>query len=212
MKRIKQIAALVLAVGAMTTLCAVTACAENGDGGESKEYVIEAEYIDIANVAGAGISSNQAGYDMIYGDGTNSAWSSGYYVGYTYTSECKMDFEFTSDQDATATIKIRLGSEIGKLNMTPKDVEISLNGKSIEYGTLQIDNSESMEDMVFKDYTLTTKASIKEGENVITLQIKDNKLRGGSTGGPTVDCIKIKTSAAVTPVQHTDNPSLKGAM
>ncbi len=210
--KIKKIAGFVLAAGALASLCAFTACGDGEGDGKAKEYVIEAEYINIADVAGAGLSSNQSGYDMIYGDGTNTKWSSGYYVGYTYTSECKMDFEFTSSAVASATIKISLGSELGRLNMTPKDVDISLNGKSIEYGTFQIENSESMEEMVFKDYTLTTKASLKEGENVITVQIKPNKFKPGGTGGPTIDCIKIKTVADLTLVQYTDNPSHRGAM
>ena len=45
-----------------------------GSGSAGKNTLImEAEYINIDNVAGAGISNNNSGLSMIYGDGTDGS-------------------------------------------------------------------------------------------------------------------------------------------
>ncbi len=203
---------------ALATVCSFAACTpgtKEPDKNGKTEYVMEAEYIDIANVVGAGISSDQSGYQMIYGEGTDAqkklGWSNGYYVGFTYSAECVLTFEFNADKaDSAALIIFRLGSELGNITLTPADVEISLNGTPIQYGSFAIYDSErQMSSVVFKDYTVSSKAALVEGKNTVKLQIKQNKLRGTATGGPMVDCLKITTSSKLTYTDHTDNISLR---
>ena len=177
---------------------------------------MEAEYVDIVDVVGSGLSSDQSGYNLIYGDGTQAqkdlGWSSGYYVGYTYTTEFKLDFVFKADKATTATIIIRLGSELGDIMLTPDNFEVSLNGTPINYAAMTIQNSESMAKMKFEDKTLTSNASLLQGENTISVRVLDNDLRGSTTGGPTIDCIKIRTDAILRYTENTDNPANRGSI
>ena len=188
----------------------------SGGGGGATTYTMEAEYVDIVDVVGSGLSSDQSGYNLIYGDGTQAqkdlGWSSGYYVGYTYTTEFKLDFVFKADKATTATIIIRLGSELGDIMLTPDNFEVSLNGTPINYAAMTIQNSESMAKMKFEDKTLTSNASLLQGENTISVRVLDNDLRGSTTGGPTIDCVKIRTDAILRYTENTDNPANRGSI
>lgn len=214
----RKILGMLLAVAVIGSAAALAACGGGGGngGGGSQTYTFEAEYIDLDNVSGAGTSIDKSGVDMIYGDGTQAqkdlGWSSGYYVGYTYTTEFKLDFVFKADKATTATIIIRLGSELGDIMLTPDNFEVSLNGTPINYAAMTIQNSESMAAMKFEDKTLTSNASLLQGENTISVRILDNDLRGSTTGGPTIDCVKIRTDAKLTYTEHTDNPANRGSI
>lgn len=212
--KLKKILGLTMSVLALSSVFALAACGGEEGGGGQNSYVMEAEYVSIADVKGSGLSSDQSGYDLIYGDGTDAqkdkGWSSGYYVGYTYTTEFAMDFVFTADKDATATIVIRLGSELGNITLTPDSFEIQLNGTPIKYGSMYIENSASMAEMKFTDKTVTSSAALKQGENKITLKVLPNEFKNGSTGGPTIDCIKIQTEAALQFEENKDNPDNRG--
>ncbi len=227
MKLKKTLLAMLTAVTTVAVAGSLAACGEtttpsNPDGdkppvsGGINTYTIEAEYIDIENVVGSGLSSEQSGYEMIYGDGTDAqkalGWSGGYYVGYTYTSECEMEFVFDADKATTGTIVVRLGSELGNIMLTPSAVSFTLNGATINYGSLSLQNSDSMAEMKFKDCQIAANAAIKHGENKLVMKINQNTLRGSSTGGPTIDCVKITTDAVITYDAKTDNPSKRGAI
>lgn len=213
----KRIATVLLAgVLAVAAVAAFTACGDSTGTSGSDTYVMEAEYIDLDGVSGAGISSDQSGVDMIYGDGTEAqkelGWSNGYFVGYTYSSNLKLNFVFSSDKDATATVILRLGSELGNINLDPTNFSVILNGKEITYSSMYVENS-SIDSMKFADKTVTSSASIKKGENTLTLKVLSNTLMNGTkTGGPCVDCVKVQTSAKLTWTDKTDNPSRRGSI
>ena len=201
----------------------LAACTETGNegpntgGGKLTTYVMEAEYVDLDDVKGAGISSDQSGVELIYGEGTQAqkdkGWSSGYFVGFTYTAEFSMDFVFTASVESTATIIIRLGSELGDITLNPDNFPIKLNGTAINYSSMFVAGNEGdMANMTFSDKTVATSATLKAGENKITLSISPNDLRYGQTGGPTIDCIKIQTTAELTYTEKTDNPSRRGGI
>ncbi len=183
-------------------------------------YVMEAEYIDLSDVSGAGLSDSKSGVAVIYGDGTQAqkdlGWSEGYYVSSSYSTDFQLTFVFTCDKAATGTIVLRLGSEIGNINMSSNDFEVKLNGNAITYSNMYISGAGDLASVVFSDKTLTTEASFVEGENTITLHTLPNSLRGtggnGSLGGPMIDCIKITTDAKVTFTEHKDNPDQRGAI
>ncbi len=199
------------------TAFALSSCDETGKAGNgANTYVMEAEYVDIENVSGAGISDAKSGYGMIFGNGTQAekdkGWSSGYFVGYTYTTDFEMQFKFTADKAGTATIILRLGSELGDLSLSSDGFGVKLNGTEISYSNMFVQNSTSMLEMKFYDKTLTTTATLKQGENVITLNTKNNTYKAGLTGGPIIDCIKISTDAKLTYTEKTDNPSHRGGI
>lgn len=185
---------------------------EKGSG--TNQYVFEAEYIDLSNVQGAGESSSQGGVQMIYGNGESDkskGWSEGYYVAYTYVANLKLDFNFQSDSDATATVVLRLGSELGNLMLTPDLFEVQLNGETVPYSSLSLNGGTSLEDMKFYDLVVNTNAKVKAGANTLSLIVRDNKLVAGErVGAPCIDCVKITTSAAITWTPKTDNPDNRG--
>ncbi len=217
--KVKNFAALALATLAACALMA--GCTptdnggENGGGSEAgvKTYVLEAEYIDLDNVQGAGISSDQGGVEMIYGQGTEEekakGWSNGYYVGYTYSANLRLDFVFNADKEASAAIVLRLGSELGALSLDPTSFAVKLNDTDISYQTMYVETS-SMDEMKFYDKTVSTNIKLKEGMNTLSLIVLPNAFKNGSTGGPTVDCVKLETAAEVTWEPKTDNPSSRG--
>lgn len=176
---------------------------------------MEAEYIDLSDVVGAGISSEASGVNMIHGNGTDAekdkGWSSGYYIGFTYVANLELNFVFEANQDASATIVLRLGSEIGDITFDPNSLAVKLNGEVITYSNILVYGSD-MAEMEFKDYTITSNASLKQGENTITLVVLDNTLRTGQVGGPMVDAIKVTTNATLTWTSHTRNPEERGAI
>lgn len=209
--KMKKLLALLPCTLAACSACVFSACTPASDGTDPsgvKEYVMEAEYINLDGVAGAGISSDQQGVNMIYGQGTaeekNLGWSNGYFVGYTYVTDLELNFEFTAAAAGNATIVVRLGSELGDLSLSPSLFDISLNGKSIRYNCL-VEGSE-LATMKFTDCTIATNAALQEGTNKITLKVKENTLRRGTeTGAPVVDCVKIKTDSALTWTDATNN-------
>ena len=187
---------------------------DNPTGGGTGTSVLEAEYIDLSDIQGAGESSSQGGVQMIYGDGESDkskGWSEGYYVGYTYVANLKLDFVFESDADAKATIVLRLGSELGNLLLTPDLFEVQLNGETVPYSSLSLNGGTSLEDMKFYDLVVNTNANVKAGENTLSLIVRDNKLVAGErVGAPCIDCVKITTSANITWNPKTDNPANRG--
>ena len=187
---------------------------EQPSGNGTSTYTLEAEYIDLNDIQGAGESSSQGGVQMIYGNGDSDkskGWSEGYYVGYTYVANLKLDFVFQSDADAKATIVLRLGSELGNLLLTPDLFEVQLNGETVPYSSLSLNGGTSLEDMKFYDLVVNTNANVKAGENTLSLIVRDNKLVAGErVGAPCIDCVKITTSANITWNPKTDNPANRG--
>ena len=182
--------------------------------GMTSEFVMEAEYINLDGVTGAGLSSNQEGVSMIYGDGTDAQkqmWSNGYYVGYTYTTNLQLDFVFTSDKVTTGTLVLMLGSELGDLSISDSDFAVLVNGEKQNFSGWFVENSADMSQAKFSKCTLPGAINIKAGENTISLVILENKFKGGSaTGGPMIDCLKITSDAGLTWSPKTDNPDRRG--
>lgn len=223
--KLKRLFTAIIATMLLLSAFALTACGGDGDnstsgggnsGNKAQTYTMEAEYTDLDNVIGTGISSDQSGVNMIYGDATDAQkkmWSNGYFVGYTYTSKCKLTFKFTADEAADATFILALGSEIGNIALNPENFRVELNGAEVNYSGMTVPNSSDIAQMAFKDFTVATGLKLKKGENTVTLSVLPNKLMQGSKdGGPCIDCLKIKTSAKLTWTDKTDNPSQRGSM
>ena len=214
----KKIISLMLALVLLASVMTLSSCdalnsllGNSSTGGKTATYTLEAEYIDLSNVSGAGESSSQAGVQMIYGNGEADkakGWSEGYFVAYTYVANLQLDFVFESDSDTSATIVLRLGSELGDLMLNPELFEVQLNGATVPYSSISISGNTDLNQVVFQDFTVNTNAQLKAGQNTISLIVRDNKLVANErVGGPCVDCVKITTSAVITWNPKTSNPA-----
>ena len=176
-------------------------------------FVMEAEYVDFTGLEGAALSGDAAGAKMIYGYGTDDekakGWSNGYFVGYTHKEGLKFAFNFTSDRAVkNATIILRLGNEwgVGGITFDPDSFEIKLNDTVIDYNGIYLETF-AVNEMHFEDKTITTKANIKEGANVLTLEVLENELANSRTTGPMIDCVKIVAKANFDWTPITGNPA-----
>ncbi len=213
--KIKNLVSILLC--AIMVLTSLVACGgdQGGSGNKTTTYTLEAEYIDLSDVAGAGESSSQSGVQMIYGQGEADkakGWSNGYFVGYTYVANLKLDFNFNADSAATATITLALGSELGDLLLTTDLFEVQLNGVTVPYSSLSLKGGTSLDDIKFYDLVVNTNAQLKAGANTLSLIVRENKLVAGErVGAPCVDCVKITTTANITWNPKTSNPDDRGS-
>lgn len=210
---------IILAAGLLSLpVLALSACDGAADaGGGANTYVMEAEYTDLTGVQGAGISSDPHGVELITGDGTQAqkdlGWSEGYFVSCTYNTAFKLTFNFEADKAGTATVILRLGSELGDLTLASDGFAVVLNGESISYSGMFVAGTSEFDKMKFYDKTVTTKAKLQAGANVLELKTLANKYANGvSVGGPMIDCVKIKTDCKLTYTQKTENPGLRGSI
>jgi hypothetical protein len=186
-----------------------------GDGntpGGVQTYVMEAEYIDLDGLVSPSYSGSIGGTDLVYGSGSqedkDKGWSNGYYVGPTYSDGFTLNFVFTADSAESANLVLRLGSEIENTALNSSNFSVKVNDTAVNFGTISVTKSTDMAGMVFYDKNIPVTVNLVAGQNTISLTVLANSLRGGDdpTGGPMVDCVKIKTKAVLT-WEIVDNPS-----
>lgn len=202
------------ALGVTLVMC-MTFLAPNANGDSAmKTFTFEAEYVDLENFNGAGISNSAEGVNNIYGEGGQSdidkGWSNGYFLGNTY-AENTIEFHFEADQDSTGKLTLRLASELGNMTLSQEAFGIEINGAELEYSIVVANSKAGSYD--FADYALNHNLNLVEGENTIRLIIKSNTLQGGNrTGAPLIDCIKVTTEAELTWNPLLDNPDNRGSV
>lgn len=180
--------------------------------GGRQTFTFEAEYVDLEEFMGAGISNSAEGVNNIYGDGLDSdiekGWSNGYFLGNTY-AENSIEFVITSDRNASGSLVLRLASELGNIELDNSVFGIEVNGIEIDYSITVANSASGSYD--FADYPIAGTIALTQGENVIKLTIKSNTIKdGNSTGAPLIDCIRISTDAQLTWQPLTDNPDRRG--
>ena len=215
---IKRIIALALAACTLASVLSFTGCdmikgllggEGEGDPAGSSSLTMEAEYINIDDVKGAGISNNNSGLSMIYGNGTDAEkemWSGGYYVGFTHNSQCVLEFVFNASKATTANIVIYIGFELVDTTMDPESIAIAVNDVDQFYSPIFVEQS-PMDEATFVPLRFNA-VSLKEGENKIAIKVLANDLGGKDvTRGPLVDYVKVtSTDAKLTWTPKTDNP------
>ena len=216
---IKRILSLALTGAMLASVLSFTGCdivnqfiggGDNSAPTGGSSLVMEAEYTYLDDVAGAGISNNNAGLSMIYGDGTDAQkemWSNGYYVGYTHNDTTELTFVFNSSAATTANIVIMLGSEVGDITINSDNFAVLVNGEEQAIPNWFVEGSE-MDEATFNTCRLSAAVNLVEGENTITLKVLPNDLGGQDvTRGPLIDCVKVtSTSSKLTWTPHEDNP------
>lgn len=209
-------------------------------------YVIEAESMNLDDFAGVGYSGGGAGDGAIQGvhdanmkDVTKNslnkkgsdgkAYNDGFFLGFFNGAGTHFEFTFESDEDATdCTLTLRLGSEHGDMMFNPSLLTIKVNGEELDYAPFTVVGGEAKDVYgEFKDYTLSTKISLRKNtqtgnndlkdsqgnvviarpvrtQNVIEIILRANNYWGSTnpTGGPGIDCIKIETSSKLSWVDY----------
>ena len=168
------------------------------------EYVFEAEDIDLTGKKGKGYSGEQEGKGLIQTEAADSPTkaSNNRFVGYTYVPNLTLDFHIVSDRDVSdATIVARMSGEFSDFKLTPSMFVISLNGESINYGSIEIKDVPNGSVREFEDYVIITGAELKEGENHLSFLVNNdvNWIGGGTVAAtaPVLDNVKITTSAVL---------------
>lgn len=208
----KRILALIAVLAATCAMClSLAACGETGSGDDvvvgdgMKEYVLEAEYTPVEGKIGGAQSGSASGYDLIK-ESSAEGVSNGYFIHNIHMTDCTLEFDFTAERAGTGALYVRLISQWGDTNFTPKNFGIVLNGKEIAYTGLQVQGS-SDDDPKFVDKLVTQKAEIKAGANKLELIVRENTINSytHSTGAPAIDCVKIVTDTGLTWSPLKDN-------
>ncbi|MDR3318393.1 MAG: hypothetical protein LBS99_03065 [Clostridiales bacterium] len=216
MKRFKILA---MSVCLLVAAAGFAACGETEppDPPGVTTYVYEAEDIYVSELSGPVFSGEASGYKMILGENityikNNSnlmkSISGGYFLSYFNGVGTTLQFIFEADAASEGnTLLLRLASEWGTLKINPANIEIRVNGEAVTYSELTVsgeklsdDGSHSAYKTPFKDFEISKDVKITAGENIVELEVLTREY-GISTiekYGPGVDCIKIKTTSALT--------------
>ena len=170
---------------------------------------------DFGEKIGHGYSSDVSGTGLIFDDSTiGSSCSNHHFVCDLYYMSAFIQFDITA-QKATedAVLIATLSAEYFDMTFTPNNWIVEINGVSLEYGSIVLDNVPTGRDAAgkrpFSKHTLSSAVSLKKGKNVIKL-ITNNSTRHDSTGtmaaeAPMIDCLTCYSDAGLTFDAHTDN-------
>ena len=183
--------------------------------GGADTYTFEAEYAKLPTV-GAGWSGGMGGVNPDF-DGEFNA-SNGYFVVGMYANGSTLTFEINSDKavdDAKIVARFSTEDPAGLLNGSESDpksfsitkdtFQVKVNGTALAYDTITFNGIKATNK--FRDYTIASNVSLKEGVNVIEIVTNNEVSLGGTTlaTAPVVDCIKITTAASLTWEPNEDN-------
>ncbi len=169
---------------------------------ESTEYTFEAELTELEGLEGLGVSGSPtgAGLAVEYKDASNE-----FYVGNLGVNS-PITFKITSDQATTATLKIRVGTNVlGAQKWNPVSFVITVNGVAFEYEEFETAPGTDVADQ--QNFKLKTLGEIELacGENLIVFVAGDNTYRSNMASAPSIDCIRLITDAALTMEEFPEN-------
>lgn len=149
----------------------------------------ETEYIYMDKLSGNGYSSAPSGTNMLQSfDNASNGWALGY-----LNKPIEFSFEIIAAADTTAKLTLYLGTEVGSYTYDSSMFEIIVNGKSVDYGRIDVKEDGSGNDMKFNAYEISPLIELAEGNNVITFKLKESDKATGtfSAVGCIVDCIGL---------------------
>ena len=186
----KKLLALVLSLVMLLSLSAALA--------EETEYVFEAEYTELEGLEGLGVSGSPTGIGLV---SESTKASNGYYVGNLGTSS-PITFIINADTDAVATLKMILGSNIlGNCAWNPTTLKIIVNGEAIDYEEFTTDNGDDpMDQNNFKTKKIGD-INLIAGENTLVIVAGENTYRSNLPSAPSIDAIKLTTTAVLEMVE-----------
>ena len=186
----KKLLALLLALALMLPVFAAMA--------EDNEYQFEAEYTELEGLEGLGVSGSPTGIGLV---SESAKAENGYYVGNLGTAS-PITFVINSDSDAVATLKLRVGSNIlGSCAWNPTTLKIIINGEELQYEEFTTDNGDDPMDQNNFKVKKIGEIKLVAGENTIVIVAGDNNYRSNLPSAPSIDCIKLTTSATLEMVE-----------
>ena len=192
----KKILAMILALA--LAACAALALAETA----GTEYVFEAEYTYLEGLEGLGVSGSPTGIGLA---SESAKASNEFYVGNLGVNS-PITFKITADAACTATLKIRVGTNVlGLQTWDPVSFIITLNGEAIEYEPFTTEPGDDPTDQQNFKYKTIGDIELIEGENVIVFVAGENNFRSNLPSAPSIDCIKLITEAGLTMEEYPEN-------
>lgn len=163
---------------------------------------------DFGEKIGHGYSSDVSGTGLIFTDANiGSECSNHYFICDLYYKNAFIEFDITANKATDDAILIAaLSAEYFDMTFTKDNWIVEVNGQSLDYGTIVLDNVPTGRDVktkrAFTSHTLSTAVSLKEGKNVIKL-ITNNSTRHDSTGtmaaeAPMIDCLTCYSDCELT--------------
>lgn len=190
----KKLLAVVLALCLMLPVCAALA--------DDIEYEFEAEYTYLEGLEGLGVSGSPTGIGLA---SESSKASNEFYVGNLGVNS-PITFKITADQACVAILKIRVGTNVlGAQKWNPTTFVITVNGEPIEYEEFETVPGDDVADQQNFKYKTIGEINLVEGENEIVFVAGDNTYRSNLPSAPSIDCIKLITSAALTMEEYPEN-------
>ena len=190
----KKLLAVVLTLCLVLPVCAALA--------EDTEYEFEAEYTYLEGLEGLGVSGSPTGIGLA---AESSKASNDFYVGNLGVNS-PITFKITADQACTATLKIRVGTNVlGSQKWNPVTFVITVNGEAIDYEEFETVPGDDVADQQNFKYKTIGEIQLVEGENEIVFVAGDNTYRSNLPSAPSIDCIKLITSAALTMEEYPEN-------
>lgn len=148
-------------------------------------------------------------YPLFGGNLPDQNTHTGHHVSYLFTPGATLRFYVYSDKAVSGvTLSACLSTEfVQSLTISPDNenaYQFKVNGESLSYTPITVNGgpnaaSDLYKGSQFKEYTVSTSVSLKEGMNEILLvTANNNSAFGGTTQAtaPTVDYIKLKASGA----------------
>ena len=186
----KKLLALVLALALLANVGLVLA--------EDTEYVFEAEYTYLEGLEGLGVSGSPTGIGLASESGKAS---NEFYVG-NLGVKSPITFKITADADCTATLKIRVGTNVlGLQTWDPTSFVITVNGEAVQYEAFTTEPGDDPTDQQNFKYKTIGDIQLKAGENVIVFVAGENNYRSNLPSAPSIDYIRLTTAAALEAVE-----------
>ena len=186
----KKLLALVLALALLANVGLVLA--------EDTEDVFEAEYTYLEGLEGLGVSGSPTGIGLASESGKAS---NEFYVG-NLGVKSPITFKITADADCTATLKIRVGTNVlGLQTWDPTSFVITVNGEAVQYEAFTTEPGDDPTDQQNFKYKTIGDIQLKAGENVIVFVAGENNYRSNLPSAPSIDYIRLTTAAALEAVE-----------
>ena len=190
----KKLLALVLALALIS--CAALVLAED------TEYVFEAAYTYLEGLEGLGVSGSPTGIGLA---SESAKASNEFYVGNLGVNS-PITFKITADAACTATLKIRVGTNVlGLQTWDPVSFIITVNDEPLAYEPFTTEPGDDPTDQQNFKYKTIGDIALNEGENVIVFVAGENTFRSNLPSAPSIDCIKLITTAGLTMEEYPEN-------
>ncbi len=191
----------------MTLIMALVCCSAAQAESTAKEYVFEAENVDLTYLSGHGWSNEVLGYGLLIKDKYNAGASNGFALGYLYENGNEVEFYINASEaveDVTLVLRCTMEHKVESASIAWDELEITVNdGDPIEYRTMNFNGIPGLltvknELLPFANKTIG-KINLDQGENLIKITVTNNITMEGTmqATAPIIDCIILKTDADV---------------